>query len=224
MCGETRSRMLPPDLKQDVLDLAAIAQQCPESLQRRCFELLLSRYLDGLSAPASTSNANLDANAPPIPKNPEAADAADSGEEAAKPQLPNSDLTMMDLHTKAKKFLEKTGTTLEELNQVLYKEGNALLPLYEDLKTTKLAESQIRVGLLLALANGIKTGEFEFDGEAVRKECQTRKCYDGGNFAVNFKNSAGLFDGLEKYDKQSPAIKLSEEGRKELAKAIKELQ
>lgn len=117
------------------------------------------------------------------------------------PQSSGSDLAMTDLHIKAKKFLEKTGTTLDELNQVLYKEGDALLPLYEDLKTTKVSESQVRIGLLLALANGIRIGEFEFDGEAVRRECQTRKCYDPGNFAVNFKNNASLFDGFEEIAK-----------------------
>jgi hypothetical protein len=150
----------------------------------------------------------------------------DTGEEEKQPG--DSDLTLKDLHVKAKKFLQKYGTTLEDLNQIFYKEGSGdegkLLPLYEDLKTTKAAESQVRIALMQALESGIKTGEFEFDGEAVRKECQTRKCYDMNNFSANFKNSSDLFDGFEKYDKQEPTIKLSDAGRKALAKAISELR
>ena len=42
--------------------------------------------------------------------------------------------------------------------------------------------------------------------------------------SANFKHSASLFDGFEKYDKQSPAIRLSEEGRMALAQVINELR
>ncbi len=134
------------------------------------------------------------------------------------------DLTIRDVHVKARKFLEKYEKTINDLNQILYKEGDELRPLFADLKTTKTSESQIRIALLQALTSGIKSGEFQFDGEEVRKECQARKCYDAGNFSANFKNSATLFDGFEKYDKQSPTIRLSEDGRLVLAQVINELR
>jgi hypothetical protein len=136
----------------------------------------------------------------------------------------DGDLPIKFLHVKAKRFLDKYGVTLEDLNQVLYLKGEELFPLYDDLKTTKASQSQIRVGLLQALMSGIKNGEFEFDGEAVRQECQDRKCYDPTNFSVNFKNNAVLFESFEKYDKQQPIIRLSDEGRKALEKAINELR
>ena len=49
-----------------------------------------------------------------------------------------------------------------------------------------------------------------------------RKCYDPTNFTKNFRGSTNLFDGFEAYDKNMP-LKLSEDGRKELAEVIKEL-
>ena len=134
------------------------------------------------------------------------------------------DLAIRDVHVKARKFLEKYGKTIADLNQIFYKEAGELRPLYEDLKTTRTSESQTRIALLHALLSGINAGKFQFDGEEVRKECQVRKCYDAGNFSANFKNSAALFDGFEKYDKQSPVIRLSEAGREALSKVIVELQ
>jgi hypothetical protein len=214
------SPMLDQDLKQDVLELAAIAKNCPGNLQEKCFELLLSNYLDRLKKKEGPKN--------PAPKDPPPVSDSKTEEnedvEAKNTPLSGSDLSSKDLHLKARRFLEKSGLTLADLNQILYKEGDQILPLYEDLRTTRASESQIRIGLLQALLSGIKTGDFEFNGEMVRKECQTRKCYDGGNFSANYKNNATLFDSFDKYDSKQPTIRLSEEGRQALAKAINELR
>ena len=87
-----------------------------------------------------------------------------------------------------------------------------------------MAECQIRVALLQSLKNALSSGEFEFDGEAVRAEVEMRKCYDPTNFTAHFKNNKSLFEGFDKYDKKSPKVKLSSEGRVALAAAIKQLQ
>ena len=52
----------------------------------------------------------------------------------------------------------------------------------------------------------------------------TTSAADLANFAANFKNNSTLFDGFEKYDKKRPRIRLSEDGRKELAELIRELR
>jgi hypothetical protein len=213
--------MSDQDLKQSILELAAIAKECPDSLQEKCFELLLMDFLqkrNGLSTSPGI---------PPPVTAPEGTDSDSTKEKAGSGVEPaaksDSDLSPKDLHVKAKKFLEKYSLSIADLNQIFYKEGESILPLYEDLKTTKASESQIRIGLLQAFVSGIKSGDFEFDGEVVRKECQDRKCYDGGNFSANFKNNATLFDGFEKYDSKNPVIRLSEAGRQALSKAIGEM-
>jgi hypothetical protein len=86
-----------------------------------------------------------------------------------------------------------------------------------------LSESQVRIALLSALRNGLENGDFEFDGEAVREECNTRKGYDPSNFAANFKNSSDLFDGFEKYERSNPVVKLSEDGKKKLGDLVRAL-
>ncbi len=131
---------------------------------------------------------------------------------------------MTDLHLKARRFLTQYSITLDDINQLFFIEGDEIKPLYEDLKSTKASETQVRIGLLQALRTGIKDGEFQFNGEDVRSECQERKAYDGTNFSANFKNSAGLFSGFDKYDKNSPVLKLSDTGRQRLAEAIKEMK
>ena len=211
--------MLPEGLKTDVLEIAEIAKACPDNLQERCFELLLSRYLEGLAptAPPKTEKTEQ----PPPPKGNESTEPASGANSKGNTE---QDLTLADLHVKARKFLEKYQRTIADINQLFYKEGDDLKPLYEDLKSTKISENQIRIALLAALKEGIRTGEFTFDGEAVRSECQVRKCYDKANFAANFKRNATLFDGFEAYDSEAPKIRLAESGKEMLSGLIAELR
>jgi hypothetical protein len=212
------------DLKDKVKEIAEIAASLPDNLQQPCFELLLKHYLASV-LPASGSAEDVAVM--------EHAVAAQEGvppaappetlqplEQVAKGQ---ADLTNNDLHVKARRFMEKYSVSLAELNNLFYKEGQEVMPLYEDLKTTRTAESQIRVALLLSLRSALTGGEFQVTVEAVRTECRDRKCYDAGNFAANFNNNRSLFD-FEKYTKNTIELRLSENGRRELAQLIKELQ
>jgi hypothetical protein len=150
--------MLPSNLKDDVLELAGIAKECPEGLKDKCFELLLSHYLRQLESKDRSSTG----------KQPPATPAPDSeaGAAAAPAETPGivgtpseHDLAIRDVHVKARKFLEKYGKTINDLNQIFYKEAGELRPLYEDLKTTRTSESQTRIALLHALLSGINSSE-----------------------------------------------------------------
>lgn len=214
--------MLPETLKADVLDIASIARACPENLQERCFELLLSHYLDGLSTTAAKDKEGIPQEQAPAHIQ-DSTESTSSGQPNASQPSSEQDLTVNDVHVKARKFLEKYGRSVADLNQLFYKEGDEFKPLYEDLRTTKIAESQIRLALLAALKEGITTGDFVFDGEQVRVECQVRKCYDKANFAATFKRNAVLFDAFDSYHSESPNVKLSEAGKEQLSGLIIEL-
>jgi hypothetical protein len=212
------------ELKDKVKEIAEIAASLPDNLQQPCFELLLKHYLAStLPAPGSSERA---AAVKSAIREEEVSSAATPSEppppleEVAKEQ---ADLTNNDLHVKARRFMEKYSVSVAELNNLFYKEGQEIMPLYEDLKTTRTAESQIRIALLLSLRNALRSGEFQVTVEAVRTECRDRKCYDAGNFAANFNNNRSLFD-FDKYKKDATEVRLSEDGRKELAQLIKELQ
>jgi hypothetical protein len=203
-------------MREKVLELAAIAKECPENLQAICFETLLKHELEQLSPrkparedkpPADTGPAN-------------EADKKPSVEDSAKSQ---DDIVEKDLHTKVRHFAKKYSVTMEDLNNIFYKEAGAIQPLYEDLKTTRMSEGQVRIALLQALRNAISTGDFAAQVADVRAECNVRKCYDQANFASNFSKAAASFD-FEKYDKSITTVRLSEDGRKQLAELIKQLK
>jgi hypothetical protein len=74
--------------------------------------------------------------------------------------------------------------------------------------------------LLKALVNAISSGEFHANVEEIRSECQARKCYDTNNWNNNFQNNATLFD-FGKYTKDLKMVRLSEDGKKELAALLR---
>ena len=201
------------NLKQKIQQFVALSKECPENLQEKCFELLLSSYLENTKPKVSPEG-----NEKPAPKE------GEKNDHEGKKKVQQEDILETDLHVKARSFLKKGSLSVEHLNQLFYKEEGNYLPLYDDLKTTQAAESQIRISLLHALLKGMHSGEFEFNGESVREEAQMRKCYDAPNFAKNFKTSKDLFDGFEKYNKSSPTIRLSTQGKDRLIEIIKDMQ
>ena len=202
------------ELKKAVTEIGELVKTLPPSVQEKAFEMLLT-YRLGDKERQRKPLATAEEDAP---------GGSRGGAEAAVQSRAGQDLLPTDLHLKAKKFLEKQGLSIGDLNQLFYKEQGEIKPLFEDLHTTRASESQIRLGLLSALKTAILTGEFEFSGEDVREQCQVRKTYDATNFKANFKNNKRLFDQFQSYNKTDPMIRLSEEGRAELAKLIKELQ
>lgn len=169
------------DLKQRIKEFSSIAKSCPDNLQEICFKLLLENYL---GQNKNTPNKNTQH------KNNDTLNGNESTQDTVKDQDDSQeDFKNTDLHVKARKFLTDNSLTIEHINQIFYKEGEKVEPLFDDLKTTKSAESQTRIALLQALKNSINTGNFQFDGEAVREETILRKCYDANNFTANFKNN-----------------------------------
>ncbi len=207
-------------MRDKILEIAEIAKACPENLQSICFELLLKDYLssrapEGEGKPGSAEPAKRT----PAPTTEVEEPTVTTGV-LGKGQ---DDLSESDLHVKARHFLKKYDLNLSQLNNLFYKENGQILPLYDDLKTTRLAESQMRVALLHALRQALDTGDFESEVQAIREDCEARKCYDGSNWGNNFKNNASLFD-FPTFNKSITRVRLSEHGKKELADLISELQ
>jgi hypothetical protein len=185
-------------------EIIIIAETCPEPYKIECFKLLLQYQLGG------NVNKQLTTMDDTIQKSEEI-------EEKKQREILDS-----DLHIKFKKFMEKYSMSLEKISQLFYFEEGSFLGIYDDLKVIKTSEFQIRIALLEAMINAMSSGNFEFDGEAVRAECQKRKAYDKNNFATHFKNYTTFFDGFDTY-KKGTLIKLSEKGKEELSKIIGEI-
>ncbi len=210
-------------LKSEIKEIIEIVNQCPETLKEKCFELLLENFLSSNSIKNKTRNDSIvDQSNTPL--------AANAVEVAYAKEIPlksgsTEEITPKDFHVKIQRFLSSNNIDIAVINQLYYKESGKLMPLYEALKSTKMAECQIRLALLTAFENSFENGngEMVFNGETIRQRCQDMKCYDGPNFAKNFKISASLFDNWnEKYDKKSD-YSLSLEAKKELAAILTEL-
>jgi len=201
-------------IEEKIQEITKIAMQCPDNLQQSCFEILLQHALIGTTTIGGGKRESGGTKAFDVeePKS--------VVEESANKQ---EDLSAGDIHLAVRRFLEKNDLSIDHLNQLFYKEGDQVLPLYDDLKTTRTSESQARITLLQCLHNAIRSGKFQTTVENVRQEATTRKCYDKNNWGNNYSNNAGLFD-FDKYTKDVKTITLSDQGKKELADVIKEIQ
>ena len=189
---------------EQLKEVITIAETCPEPYKVECFKLLLQYQLGGSF------------NEKPQVLN-HVEQELEGGEEKKQREIYDS-----DLHIKFKNYMKKYSISINKINQLFYFEEKSFFGMYDDLKVTKTSEFQIRIALLEAMINAMSSGDFEFDSEAVRAECQKRKAYDGGNFAANFKNYNHFFDGLDIAKKRAPT-KLSERGKEELSKVIEDI-
>jgi len=203
-----KSENIEAQLKQ----ILALVKECPENLQEKCFELLFAHVIGNSKSPAKNSPpvASIDA---PLPD--------EEDEEKREPMSSGDEIKLSDIHTKAKALIKNNGITIEDINNLFYKENGEFKPLFDDLKTTKMADSQFRLALLESLKNALKDGEFKFTIETIRSLCDTHKCYDKSNFAANFKNNKGLF--VDEYKKGTAEMQLSPQGKKELSRIVAEI-
>lgn len=193
-------------LKKQIEEILEIVKLCPENLQEKCFEFLFKSTIEFQQTGKKTITTG-ETGAETIPP-PEETTITSGSEIEAK-----------DIHTKAKRIIPSS-LALEEVNNIFYKENGEILPLYDELKSPKVSEAQMRVALMEALKNGLKTGDFSFNTKTIKTLCETYKCYDSSNFSVIFKRNKELFN--EDY-KMDGMMSLTSEGKTEMVKIAKEL-
>ena len=205
------------NLKNEIKEIIEIVKQCPDTLQEKCFELLLDNYLKSNDQP-KTKKATTKVDEPSV--------ESTKADETKVEMIANKEeeIVLTDFHIKTRKFLETNNITIGLINSLYYKEDGKLMPLYESLNSNKMTDCQNRIALLTAFENSFSNGgEMVFNGEVVRQRCQDLKCYDAPHFADTFKRFSSLFDNwAEKYDKKAQ-YSLSAEGKKELAAVLLEL-
>jgi hypothetical protein len=205
------------DLKKKISEFASIAKECPENLQSICFEVLLKNHLDNLKDTGNQKENKV--------KDMEQEKKIDKTEDHKQDNTSKNqdDIKTTDLHVKAKKFMEKYSISIEDINQIFYKENDNFLPLFDELGSSKIAECQVRISLIEALVSAMKNGDFIAEIATVRQKSKDYKCYDGGNFSINYNNNKELFD-FDKYDKNMDRVGLSESGKAKLSELIKALK
>ena len=177
-------------LRKEIEEIIAIALGVPEQFQVSCFEILLQ---------------NLLREQPAGPRSPDE-------------PLPHRKETV-PTPAKIRVFMERTGTTIEELSSVLlYADGE--IHFLREPTTGRIAQGQMEWALLIALKNGVCFNDLSADPEDVRSICQDKGFYDLANFAANFKNvkNAKLFK--KPLESQGEPQQLSNDGQIALGQLV----
>lgn len=208
-------------LKEEIREIIAIVEQCPDALKEKCFELLLENYLDSTKNVQRHKTENTPVPSPQeaLPQN------SNDGEGKSEDIAADDDICEKDFHVKVLKLLKDNGITMKMINGLYYKENGCLMPFYETLKSTSMQECQMRLAVLTAFENSFNntSGDMTFDCESIRNRCQTMKCYNATNFTGYFKSNKDLWETWpDKYDK-SFIVTLSPEGKKKLTEVLTDL-
>jgi hypothetical protein len=184
-------------LAEEIDRIAEIAMRLERPFQQACFEILLRQALD--------ERQGLTGAHPPGP----ASELSDSWEAEIDPA-----------HLKI--VMSKTGASKEELRAVFEIVGGRYV-LLKHPKPRTASRAQIEWALLIALRGGVLMGEYLVDIEDVRRTCKDNRCYDGSNFAANFRARkwARFFDGA--VSTGAFPVPLSWQGEVELGRLIKSL-
>lgn len=217
------------EFKEQIKEIVEIVALVPEEFKTKCFEMLLeeaianNRPATAYPPPAPVAPAPKAPAKGTTPQAEEKIDETPSAPPSVQPKVgEGTDIATVDIHMKVRKFLEKGDLTVANLNELFYKDNGGFESLITDLGVTKMSEAQTHISVLQALHNALDSGEFVTTVEKVREECKMRKSYDSANFTANFKNNASLFD-FGTWTKDVTELKLSEEGKKDLAAIIKTL-
>jgi hypothetical protein len=183
--------MNPENLKIKIKEILEIVKLCPENLQEKCFEILLSSSL--LESPKIIDESTIDKAL----------------------VVTSQEHFVLPIDVKA--FLQQYNIPEEKIQKLFLIHGKEFRSIYK-IETIKKAKVQIQLALLVALENALKTSpsKFEFSIENIRQKCIDNKCYDLANFKTHFKNNSNLFKSIE----DEEHIELSQDGKQELAETI----
>jgi len=181
-------------LRVPIQDIITFTNTLDEKYREKCFEVLLTFFLNnnGLKSPSLSSNEKNKSQITPIK-------------------------TSSNLPIDIMAFLTQNAIPEESISKLFYRAGNEVRPIYI-IKEARKATAQIQIALLTAFENALTKPEnmFEFSIEEVRTRCTDQNKYDTNNFKPTFRNNATLFKDLA----DEEHIKLTPEGKKELAKTI----
>lgn len=190
-------------LKEELPHILALVDQVPAPFKDRCFELLLTHFLNSIQTSSGRADTIADSVSPST--------VPSSVRTAPKDLVPPA---------KVRAFLSRHGLSPDVIERVVIIEGDEVHFIREP-SIANNSQGQISWALLLALRNALMGNDFLVDPETVRSMCIDKGCYDKGNFAAYFKRKASLFRGP--MNLQGDPQRLSPDGERELADVIRAL-
>jgi hypothetical protein len=181
-----------------ILELVA---KCPKEFQEKCFDVLLSGYVQlevGLAKPHAAT--------PPIPH-------------GQQPPPPDLDVPPAVL-PRFKNYAKRLAIETEKLAALFDFSVDPFALQAVAISGKDTAEKSRNVALLAAARSYFATGSWNADWQEVKALCVDHNCYDVNNYAKNLKVGAkGWFKSVE----PGKAIELSASGIKAAEKLLKDL-
>lgn len=182
-----------------------LVSKCPKELQEKCFEMLLSGYVQieiGITKPSSPAA--------------QASSSQSSQTSTAQPESHVPPAVLPRFRNTAKRI----GVPIEKLEALFDFSVDPFLLHALTLPGKNNAEKTRQVALLAASRSYLATGAWSADWQEVKSLCVDYNCYDAPNHAVNLKKGANsVFKNVEP---QKP-VELSSDGIQEAEKLLKGL-
>lgn len=191
--------MKKEDFAKEIKEIVELVKMCPQNLQEKCFEILLSHVLsqkEGLHAPSGIKG--------------EAADKSSGDTQRIPPEVKKRLNAFSGQHKLSETEIYKVFSVDET--------GNVDI-IVTDLRSKKVAQQQRRLALLIGVKHQLADGSFDVPKDELREACVTYGPYDAANFGANLKNMKEIFAGF----KPTATNRLSPLGKSHAAELIKEL-
>ncbi len=185
-----------------VLELVA---KCPTEFQEKCFEVLLSGYVQ----------LEVGAAKPPVP-----ADQSQLGQQKQQQTSQAESHIPPAVLPRFKNTAKRLGVTIENLESLFDFSVDPFALHAVTLPGKNNAEKARHVALLAAARSYLIAGSWSGDWQEVKSLCVDQNCYDAANHTVNLKKGAStMFKSVE----SGKAIELSSGGIQEAEKLLKKL-
>ena len=191
--------MKKEDFAKEIKEIVELVKMCPQNLQEKCFEILLSHVLSQKEGHHTT----------PVAKG---------------GTIDQSSGDTQGIHPEVKKRLNAFSGQHQLSETEIYKvfsvdeTGNVNIEV-TDLKSKKIAQQQRKLALLIGVKHQFTDGGFNVPKDELREACVTYSAYDAANFVQNLKNMKEIFAWF----KPTATNKLSPLGKSQAASLIKEL-
>jgi hypothetical protein len=193
--------------KEEIAEINAIVETCPEAVKEKCFELLFAAVFETSKlAPRQATT-----------ETPEVKEAEKPGEQKPEPgqkkKLPSNVLA----------FAHRNDVTVEDIEKLFLLDHDPILPVYK-IPTGKTSHAQMCKVMMVLLENGLLNNSLTAPYPELRESVKEDGFYDG-NFNKLLKRNHELFKGAITEDtiEEDKTVELTGAGFTKLAEIVKEL-
>jgi hypothetical protein len=196
--------------KQEIAEINAIVETCPDTVKEKCFELLFAAVFGAKPAAAQRVTEGTET---PGAKQKEKANEQTSEPPKQKKKLPSNVLA----------FSHRYAVSAEDIEKLFLLDHEPMLPVYK-IPTGKTSHAQMCKVMMVLLENGLLNNQLSAPYPELRESVKEDGFHDG-NFNGLLKRNHTLFKGAITKDtiKEDEVVDLTGAGLTRLAEIVKEL-